>query len=487
MDKGLSSPKSNNIADYFIRSSPASSKERTPSDKTPCPRNKEPFSSPVSGSSRPAGRMARQGKRTKLIKRLSDVAAPAGSDAAGGASSANCGTMGSDTAALLAQICHETEDLGGDDDDGNDVVFQSETATVADTTKPQRGHRLKRRTSVEAELRVNGGPPATHPHHQQPVTSNVSSESRTSVGDSSPEVHVDNTSDNLGTLTISFEDFMKSQGGKDQSTLASSPADSSDLTDAAAGDLPSPKTVTVQAQVHLSPPLHSQNSTKIASIFKKNKVNKKKVAAPAPECEQTGPVAPKRKSNVVIEEEDLELAVIDVETGEPMKQKSTPAERHQFMKAFRQVGEAPKPNTKKNPSKKKDLKEGTENQHKLEAEEQPPDKAVDEENKAEEKDKAQKLTRRRRQSPTLSSDTPKLLEAAAADEAEQSPLKPGSRILRRSLRRQESNPSSKSPEKTLAESPVLMSTPKVRTPCQQNNIYKSEVLTVPSDTESPIR
>ncbi|XP_073516488.1 ATPase family AAA domain-containing protein 5 [Phyllobates terribilis] len=646
-DRGLPSPKHSNIANYFIRCSPAASKERTPNNQTPRSRSRGSPSSPLTGSPRPGGRMAKPGKR-RLVRRLGDLA-PACDDS-GGRKPANSGIMGSDTAVLLAEICSQTGDLGND---GDDVVFQSETFTAGGTTRSPR-RRVVRRPRVEAEQN-NREPPTTDPKDQPSSgTSTISSGGQPSAY-SSLEVLGDNSSHH--TPTISFEDFMKIQ---DQSLSAPSPVDPSGLTE----QLPSPKTVTVQAQVHLSPPQDSQNAAKIASIFKKNRADKKKVDTPPSEADQISPVVPKRKSNVVILEDDLELAVIDVEAGEPTRQRSTQAERQQFMKAFRQAGDAAKANTKKTPSRKKEPSEGMEDPPKLEAEEQPPYKAVNEDSKAEEPAKVQKLKRRRKNLPSASSaETPKSNErpqdkaeepekvqrlqrkkvgtprsskvrppdtaeepekvqrlqrkevgtprsskvrppdtaeepekvqrlqrkevgtprsskvrtpdkaeepekvqrlqrkevgtprsskvrppdkaeepenvqrlqrkkqpstqslgtpessnTAAAegqptDKAEEpvkaqkikkrastprsetpksppeeeepmSPVLP-SPVLRRSLRRQMSTPSSKSPERT--GSPVLMSTPKVPTPCQNADIYKAEVITVPSDTESPIR
>ncbi|XP_071987655.1 ATPase family AAA domain-containing protein 5 [Engystomops pustulosus] len=596
LDKGLCSPKSSSIADYFIRSPQSTSKERFPSDKTSSSidgaKKREMPTTPVSCSAKPAGRSARQGKRTRLLKRLSDVAL----------SSAGSGITGGDTAALLDEVCSHTAN-GEEDDD--DVVFQSEIFTAGVTAKPLR------RTSVDAEP------------SRASVISNASSDYKTSLMDTSLEVHVGDTPDNPGTLTVSFEEFMRCQMGEEE---PSSPEGAPELPDTAAGDpevvqLPSPKTLTVQAQVHLSPPLPAQNSSKMASIFTKSKVDKKKAELQSTECEHNGHVASKRKSNVVIQEEDLELAVIDVETGQIMKQKSTPTERQQFMKAFRQAGDASKPKAKKTPSRKKD----SENHPTEEAEKQPPDQEHNEgadraitklkrkkpplvqapsdetpkspgaaEKTSGETDRA--LTKLKRKKPPLvqapSDETPKSpgaaektsgetdraitklkrnkppLVQAPSDETPKSPgaaektsgetdraitklkrkkpplvqapstetpkspgaaektsgetdraitkLKrkkpplvqapstetpksPGaaekvdlaspafsSPVLRRSLR-QKSSSSSKSPERTSAESPILMSTPKIRTPCRKNDVYKAEVLTVPSDTESPIR
>ncbi|KAM4032997.1 ATPase family AAA domain-containing protein 5 [Anomaloglossus baeobatrachus] len=570
IDRGLSSPKNSNIADYFIRCSPAASRERTPK-MTSSPvcgaKSRESPSSPLTGSPRPAGRMAKRGKRSRLVRRLSDLAPASNTEAAdsGGRKPSNSGIMGSDTAALLAEICSQTGNLGDDD---NDVVFQSETFSADGATRTRRRQILKRSKVVAEEKK--GERLTTDPKdHRSLMTSTTSSESRTSVLDSSLEVLQDNSSPDRHTLTIPYEEFMKIQGGNDES----SPADPSGLINAVSGNseqLPSPNTVTIQAQVHHSPPLQLLNSAKIASIFKKTRVDKKKVDTP--KADQIGPVTSKRKSNVVILEDDLELDIIDVEAGESTKQRSTQAERQQFMKAFRQAGEPSRTNTKKNPGKKKELSEGTENPPKLEAEEQVSEKSATK-SKSEEPDKAQKLKMRRKPpstprnagSPRSSKEqppdkpkqpekvqrlqrkktpsaqigtgtpssskeqppdkslepekvrrlqrktkgTPRSSNPAAADERlpadeaqevdkastlssetpntaeEQTSLVLHSPVLRRSLRRQTGNPSSRSPERT--ESPILMSTPKVQSPCRNADIYKAEVLTVPSDIESPIR
>ncbi|CAJ0965009.1 unnamed protein product [Ranitomeya imitator] len=561
-DRVLLSPKHSNIADYFIRCSPAASKERTPKKQTPSPvcgaRSRGSPSTPVTGSPKPASRTAKPGRR-RLVRRLGDLA-PACDDS-GGRKPSNSGIMGSDTAALLAEICSQTGDLGNDDDD-DDVVFQSETFTAGGSTRTQR-RRVLRRPRVETEQN-NEEPPTNDPKEQlSSGTSNVSSGGPTSTLDSSLELLGNNSSHR--TPTISFKDFMKIQGANDQSISGPSLIDPCDLAEL----LPSPKTVTVQAQVHLSPPQHSQNTAKIASIFKKNRADKKRVDTPSRDSDQVSPVVTKRKSNVVILEDDMELAVIDVEAGEPTRQRSTQAERQQFMKAFRQAGDAAKTNTKKTPARRKEPSAGIEDPPKLEAEEQPLDKAVNEEIKAEEPDKVQKLKRRRKNLPsapnaeTLKSKelrpdiaeepekvqrsrrkkvgiprsskehppdnaaepekmqrlqrkkvgiprsskerppdkekepdkTQKVKKRASAPRSEtpksppeeeepMSPMRP-SPVLRRSLRREMSNPSRNSPERT--GSPLLMSTPKVQTPRQNADIYKAEVITVPSDTESPIR
>uniref|UniRef100_A0A4X1TJY0 ATPase family AAA domain-containing protein 5 n=1 Tax=Sus scrofa TaxID=9823 RepID=A0A4X1TJY0_PIG len=90
------------------------------------------------------------------------------------------------------------------------------------------------------------------------------------------------------------------------------------------------KTVTVLAQVHPIPP---KKSGKIPSIFLKQKQVEVESSLSDPENEQT---IQKRKSNVVIHEEELELAVLEPGSSEAAKPKCTLEERQQFMKAFRQ-------------------------------------------------------------------------------------------------------------------------------------------------------
>ncbi|XP_037663820.1 ATPase family AAA domain-containing protein 5 isoform X2 [Choloepus didactylus] len=112
------------------------------------------------------------------------------------------------------------------------------------------------------------------------------------------------------------------------------------------------KTVTVLAQVHPVPP---KKKVKIHPIFLKQKQIEMENSLSDPESEQT---IQKRKSNVVIQEEELELAVLEAGNFDAVKPKCTLEERQQFMKAFRQpASDAPKNATKKSSDKQKDLNE----------------------------------------------------------------------------------------------------------------------------------
>nr|DBA21827.1 TPA: hypothetical protein GDO54_012956 [Pyxicephalus adspersus] len=465
-----SSPRPSNIADYFIRSSPViekgSSPERTPRTDP----NPQLPPTPLSTSSRASGRINKQAKRTQLIKKLNNVVTKAESD--GDNPPGKAGFMGSDTAALLAEICSKAEDLEDE--------AESQQSQAASNTGLSEGN-LKRK---------HGAHPAKAAAEPSLHCNNVLSDS--TMNNSSIELHTDNTS---SPSTISFEDFVRSQAEKD-SVLSGSHGTSIENT-----DLPqqtSPKTMTIQAQVHLSSLLASPTKVpaKIASIF-----CKKKMAEEQKKADQTGNsdhVIQKRKSNVVIEEEDLELAVIDIEAIEPTKQKSTAAERQQFMKAFRQAGENPKNLAKKCAGKKKDLNtnttEGTDDGKIQESGEKSPDKDGEDDNPAENKPsesvKGQKLKRELKKTKKIHSEkrlpvTERKAKPQSLEETSQPPQQ--SPVLRRSLRRHRAQTTSGSPVPTTHESPPLMSTPKIKTPSRKNDIYKAEVLTVSSDLESPIR
>uniref|UniRef100_A0A8C9GKE9 ATPase family AAA domain containing 5 n=1 Tax=Piliocolobus tephrosceles TaxID=591936 RepID=A0A8C9GKE9_9PRIM len=112
------------------------------------------------------------------------------------------------------------------------------------------------------------------------------------------------------------------------------------------------KTVTVLAQVH---PIPLKKIRKIPRIFLQQKQFEMENSLSDPENEQT---VQKRKSNVVIQEEELELAVLEAESSEAVKPKCTLEERQQFMKAFRQpASDALKNGVKKSSDKPKDLNE----------------------------------------------------------------------------------------------------------------------------------
>ncbi|XP_063079559.1 ATPase family AAA domain-containing protein 5 [Engraulis encrasicolus] len=172
---------------------------------------------------------------------------------------------------------------------------------------------------------------------------------------------------NLSTVTVSFSDFLKNHSPKGaerqqrqdgQELMESTDAAESRLSPQAldqdtdrlsvaklSEDQPptqvSPRTLTVLAEIHpISPDqdISKALGQKVASIFTTcRKTKDKPVTPPQPQASSEQPPpplqAPPRKSNVVLQEEDLELAVL--ESSAP---KCSQAERKQFMNAFKQAG-----------------------------------------------------------------------------------------------------------------------------------------------------
>ncbi|XP_045155929.1 ATPase family AAA domain-containing protein 5 [Echinops telfairi] len=192
-------------------------------------------------------------------------------------------------------------------------------------------------------------------------------ELESAANDASPGDQVACLNDN--TVTVSYEEFLKSHKENKVHQLADATR-SGCIPSETMGDMGrsgyisdtdtcegSPqahfKTVTVLAQVHPAPP---KKTGKIPPMFLKQKQIELENSFSDPESEQT---PQKRKSNVVIQEADLELAVLDPGSSEAVKPKCSLEERQQFMKAFRQPAcDALKTGVKK-ASDKKDLHEAS--------------------------------------------------------------------------------------------------------------------------------
>ncbi|KAK1331369.1 hypothetical protein QTO34_009322 [Cnephaeus nilssonii] len=184
---------------------------------------------------------------------------------------------------------------------------------------------------------------------------------------------IENTTDNVtkpaqlndGTITVSYEDFLRSHKENKLEQIPDSTLSicvpsktvegrvtSGCTSDTETCDISQQvpfKTVTVLAQVHPIPP---KKTGKIPSIFLKQKQLEMENSLSDPENEQT---IQKRKSNVVIREEELELAVLEAASSEAVKPKCTLEERQQFMKAFRQpASDALKNGVKKSSDKQKE-------------------------------------------------------------------------------------------------------------------------------------
>lgn len=275
------------------------------------------------------------------------------------------GFMGSDTAALLAQFCNESvlSEVGEQLELSSDVSdIACKTKAIQSYLKCERKSR-KRKFDNETAAGVsakNLEDKRTKEVKNKPDSLEILSSSliqnKSTLTDSSLEVNIDESSrlNNDSVVTVSFEDFLKSQeseadhGFVAQDSVLEKPAQSNDADESGSGTERSEKnplcskTVTVLVQVHSSPPKstselkHKKPEKKIASIFLPKNIHLKTECESLTSDEQAQQMLLKRKSNVVIEEEDLELAVLEVSGSESVKSKSTVEERKQFMKAFRQ-------------------------------------------------------------------------------------------------------------------------------------------------------
>ncbi|KAM4822957.1 ATPase family AAA domain-containing protein 5 [Urocitellus parryii] len=201
------------------------------------------------------------------------------------------------------------------------------------------------------------------------IVSSLTNEIESTTNDANSSDHVTETAHlNDCTITVSYEEFLKSHKENKVEQIPDStmsiclPSETveeigpsgyiSESENCEISQLMRFKTVTVLAQVHPIPP---KRTKKIPPIFLKQKKFEMENSLSDPENEQT---VQKRKSNVVIQEEELELAVLEAGSSEAVKPKCTLEERQQFMKAFRQpASDAIKNGVKKSSDKQKDLNE----------------------------------------------------------------------------------------------------------------------------------
>lgn len=389
------------------------------------------------------------------------------------------------------------------------------------------------------------------------MVSHPTAECDATISDSSSEIHRDDkTSEvNNSIITVSFEDFLKSQGENNTDNVEedtkptmddSATANETDKSDSVSDpekceesqQLPL-RTVTVLAQVHSVPPklgpLHKEQKgcRKIASIFLKQKgyIGEKESSPPLLESDQTEQVTQKRKSNVVIEEEELELAVLETAGSDSLKPKCTLEERHQFMKAFRQpTSDAIKSGVKKAPGKQKQAigksskeKEGPEDDiasnkglesgipedyedkytHSSPANNRTKTKRPKKFQKKGSRRKKASETKETNVSNTSNFNEDEDLGANVVSKENTLDVRisssPKVNELRRSLRQKKTKTSKNvTPKKNrirntfsedeLSGSSFQTSTPKAsKRSLKKSNVYKAEVITVPLDGNSPIR
>lgn len=291
----------------------------------------------------------------------------------------SCGVLGSDTAALLVQLsaeacitagkserdatktaCVEQAERDEHEDGskcGNDVKLKPELDCIELSPIVPSKDKVKQGKTASRNSRKRQQQEAKHSEPEE-------KEKESSLCDVSMEVNVDEASQLNSTVTISFEEFVRSQsqdrgeedvegeqGKEDESQITTEEEEmDTDLLDipkaeenVGSGEPPfqvSPRTLTIQAEVHVVSPKQEAAKAvgKMASIFNRRKgamSPAEGVASPHIEAGHqlsSTPLIVKRKSNVVLQEEDLELAVLESESAP----KCSETERKQFMAAFKQ-------------------------------------------------------------------------------------------------------------------------------------------------------
>lgn len=362
-EKPFSPPRSNKIMDYFSRKGPSptnrvsSPKQR----KENCMTNKH--TSPGAAPKQPAQKRGRKASKTarKLLETstscpLGDVSSLVVGDSD---SKGSCGVLGSDTAILLGQVCAESavssetsqsnsggsyQQKKGPDPCGSHVKTKQDLKGInISPILPSKDKYKKVRTAA-------GNSKKKKQLDEKSPESEVK-ETEKSLCDISTGVNVgDDSQLNDSTVTISFDDFVRSQS-QDESTADESnelgeQSQSRVTIETEQRHIPnteengklSPQTITVQAEVHAvshGEEAKQAGKTKKPSIFTKIKGTSPVETTSSPQTEaghQSSPRSSKWKSNVVLAEKDIELAVL--ESASTLK--CSQAERKQFMAAFKQ-------------------------------------------------------------------------------------------------------------------------------------------------------
>ncbi|KAG5853790.1 hypothetical protein ANANG_G00030170 [Anguilla anguilla] len=358
--KPFSPPKSN-ILDYFGKTSPTGVKSSAgTAEQTKENRNREP-EPPGCGESPAKPRKPQRLRRGRRPGRPSRLSASAGdglaetppqvievsesscsSDGAvaeaAAAGKQAAGVLGSETAALLAQIsrddCVVDETPSGAEPAPISTLPKKSARESLTEGSPDDEQHLEEGPSPSVQLldqaspgdkRKRGRPVAKPVRKTKCSLQKCSPEAQEADGspcDTSLEGKADEPSQlNNSTVVISFEDFVQSQTQEDSSACVETPENKAEVLAAppSAEGQPgpsqqvSPRTLTVQAEEKPEPPL--------------------------------GPV---RRSNVVLREDELELSVIESSSAPKCSQ----AERKQFMNAFKQASlDSGKGKAKKGPGK----------------------------------------------------------------------------------------------------------------------------------------
>ncbi|KFV83431.1 ATPase family AAA domain-containing protein 5, partial [Struthio camelus australis] len=574
LDKVLSPPKTNNILDYFKKTS-MTEKAMLPvvagENKLQLDADDKDGNSPL----KPPSTLKRKGKRVNLNNKLGERkesenehiieinSDDSSRETAGPKQDANDFTG---TCTLVDQNCVEelAEDSLQSEYISNDVIYRKKDKKVRseiNRTKNsiRKSRKRKHKVNMDSSESFSSENQLNEKCEKEPKvkekTVSPKMECEATISDSSVGVQMgDKPSQVNGSIiTVSFEDFLKSQednadhveeGTKltlDDSVAANETVKSDSVSDPEkyeeSQQLPL-KTVTVLAQIHSvppkSPPLHKEQkaSRKLASIFLKQKgcVGEKESSLVLLESEQSEQITQKRKSNVVIEEEELELAVLETAGSESLKSKCTLEERHQFMKAFKQpTSDVIKSGVKKAPGKLKQvIAKSSEEKEGTDGGDLASNKGLDGEiledyvdkhshhspensrTRNKRPNKFQKNGNRRKKaletkemsvSNTNNYNKDSGANVRTKDNALDVRISSSPKVneLRRSLRQKKiETPEKVTPKKNrtkdtfceneLSDSPLQTSTPKAsKKSLKKSNVYKAEVITIPFEANSPIR
>ncbi|XP_035262190.1 ATPase family AAA domain-containing protein 5b [Anguilla anguilla] len=401
--KPFSPPKSN-ILDYFGKTSPTGVKSSAgTAEQTKENRNREP-EPPGCGESPAKPRKPQRLRRGRRPGRPSRLSASAGdglaetppqvievsesscsSDGAvaeaAAAGKQAAGVLGSETAALLAQIsrddCVVDETPSGAEPAPISTLPKKSARESLTEGSPDDEQHLEEGPSPSVQLldqaspgdkRKRGRPVAKPVRKTKCSLQKCSPEAQEADGspcDTSLEGKADEPSQlNNSTVVISFEDFVQSQTQEDSSACVETPENKAEVLAAppSAEGQPgpsqqvSPRTLTVQAEVHPVSPateLARAADQRLASIFTRRRRGSeggegKATGSPPPQEKPEPPLGPVRRSNVVLREDELELSVIESSSAPKCSQ----AERKQFMNAFKQASlDSGKGKAKKGPGK----------------------------------------------------------------------------------------------------------------------------------------
>ncbi|XP_059763015.1 ATPase family AAA domain-containing protein 5 [Balaenoptera ricei] len=389
-DRVFSPPKSSNILDYFRKTSHTNEKTQTAKkykikSSTPLPADSDKdCKTPLDMSSNTENK--KRGKRLNLSHQLShtktenESPVEINSDDSKEDSSLSNNFVESSTSALLYK--KHVEVLA---ESIQDTKKQSKTMTSKKSSRkvsPKQGaskndrRKLRKRKHREVIDLSESLPLAEElnllkrdGNDSKQIMPSLTNEIENTANDAESRDNITKTAQlNDSTITVSYEEFLKSHNeseveqAPDSTVSICIPSETVDdtvksgcMTDPETYDISQQvcfKTVTVLAQVHPIPP---KKTGKIPSIFLKQKQVEMENSLSDPENEQ---MIQKRKSNVVIHEEELELAVLEAGSSEAVKPKCTLEERQQFMKAFRQpTSDALKNGVKKSSDKQKELNE----------------------------------------------------------------------------------------------------------------------------------